>query len=69
MPLELMHKAPYIREPSIKFTTGSFCDGTWEMTEEERCAHRLSASSDDRAPEQKSQDESVDVLKGGSNAC
>jgi hypothetical protein len=65
-----MSRPPYIKEPSIKFTTGSFCDGTWVMTEEERRAHRFFAPSvDDRTPEQKAQDKPVDVLKGGSNAC
>ncbi|MFZ2664436.1 MAG: hypothetical protein WAX66_03680 [Patescibacteria group bacterium] len=63
-----MSRPPYIKEPSIKFTTGSFCDGTWVMTEEERRAHRFFAPSvDDRTPEQKAGDEFEKAPEKGSN--
>lgn len=41
MSLEKMRKPPYIKEQSIGYTTSSFCDGKYVLTEEERIAHRF----------------------------
>lgn len=39
--LKKMRKPPYIKEQSRGYTTSSFCDGKYVLTEEEIAAHRF----------------------------